>query len=339
MLAPIVLFNVAFYHSIMVDGSEDGLRVAFLGNDPWSVPPLEALGASRHQVVAVLTRSPRPAGRGHKPRATPVADAARRLGLPLHEVETVKDGSGFEALAAPRPDALAVVAYGEILPAAVLAAARWPVNLHFSLLPELRGAAPVQRAILNGLARTGATTILMDEGMDTGDVVRRRATDVEEGETAGELGLRLAGIGGEVLVETLDALAAGEAKPEPQDGARASFAPKLSPQERVIDWSKPGPEIVRRVRAFSPEPGAMTRFRGRGLKILQAGLGTHRGPMGWSGPAMAVPMRAGERDWLGVGAAAGGLVLLGEVVPEGRRPMSGAEFARGARIRPGERLG
>src|SRR5437667_301649 len=170
------------------------MRVAFLGNAEWSVPPLEALAGSSHRTSAVVTRAPRPAGRGGRPRATPVAEAARRLNLPLREVETVKGGAGFEALLASRPDALAMVAYGEILPKAVLDLPRIaPVNVHFSLLPELRGAAPVQRAILDGLVVTGVTTIRMDEGMDTGPILLRAEEPIDPEDDAGSLGDRLAG--------------------------------------------------------------------------------------------------------------------------------------------------
>jgi methionyl-tRNA formyltransferase len=151
------------------------VRVTFLGNDRWSVPSLEALAASAHQVVGVVTAESKPAGRGNRSTPTPIATAARELDLPLHEVETVRTGAGFDALVASSPDVVAVVAYGEILPSEVLAVPTLaPVNLHFSLLPELRGASPVQRALSLGLERTGVTTIVMDEGLDTGPAILQR---------------------------------------------------------------------------------------------------------------------------------------------------------------------
>ena len=186
------------------------LRVVFLGNDPWSVPPLEALAASPHRPELVITRAPKPAGRGSKLTPTAVAEAARRLDLPLAETETVRRGPGFDALAAASPDVLIVVAYGEILPDAVLELPDIaPVNLHFSLLPELRGASPVQQALLLGLPRTGVTTMVMDAGLDTGPVLLQRDEPVLDTDDAGSLGERLAAIGGDLLVETLDGLARG----------------------------------------------------------------------------------------------------------------------------------
>ncbi|HXF72022.1 MAG TPA: methionyl-tRNA formyltransferase [Actinomycetota bacterium] len=313
-----------------------GLRVAFLGNDRWSVPSLEALAASRHRVALVVTRPPRPGRRGGGPVPTPVAEAARALGLPLLETPTVRSGPGLEGLRAAAPDVLVVVAYGEILPAEVLGLApRGAVNVHFSLLPELRGAAPVQHAILQGLPRTGVTTMLMDEGLDTGPVLLRAEEPVRADDDAGSLGARLAALGGRLLVETLDRLERGELEPRPQDEARASYAPKLPPELRRIDWTAPAERIVRVIRALSPEPGAVTRFRGRTLKVLRAAAERAGAP--------ADPSRAGEvvaGDGGGPVVAAGrGAVRLLEVAPEGRPRMSGADFARGYRPAPGERLG
>ena len=211
------------------------LRIAFLGNDRWSVPSLRAIADSAHEVVAVMTAARRPAGRGNELRATPVADAAAEAGLSLHEVETVTSGPGADALAASAPDLLIVVAYGEILPQVVLdLPALAPVNLHFSLLPELRGASPVQTALLEGRDETGVTTIVMDAGIDTGPVILRRAEAIERRDDAGSLGDRLAAIGAEVLVETADLFAEGAAEPRPQDEAAATFTRRLGADDRVL---------------------------------------------------------------------------------------------------------
>jgi methionyl-tRNA formyltransferase len=307
------------------------MLVAFLGNDRWSVPSLEALVGSSHRVVAVLTRVPRPAGRGGKLRPTPVAEAARRLGQPLSEVETVKGGPGLEMLQSRTPDVLAVVAYGEILPTHVLEVPREaPVNVHFSLLPALRGADPVRRAILEELDVTGVTTIRMDEGMDTGPILLQVEERIAAGEDAGSLGDRLAIVGGRLLVETLDRLDAGELTPRPQDQELASFAPKLRPEEEWIDWTEDSAEVHRRVRALSPEPGARTRFRGKVLKVFRVGIVEASGPPG----ALLKPLGTTP-----VVAARSGAVALEWVTPEGSRPMSGEDFARGHRPEPGERLG
>jgi len=306
------------------------LRVAFLGNDVWSVPSLEALAESRHEVALVLTRVPRPARRGSRLAPTPVADAARRLGVPLAEVETVKAGEGFERLTESAPDVLVVVAYGEILPPAVLeVAAVAPVNLHFSMLPTLRGASPVQTALLRGLEQTGVTTIVMDAGLDTGPILLQRTEPIRPDDDAGSLGARLAETGARLLVESVDLLAAGPVAPAPQDDAQATFAPKLGPQDRRIDWSAPARAIANLVRALAPEPAAATTFRGEQLKVFRAALVEASGDPG--------AVVEASKDGFVVGTGGGGLRPL-ELAPAGRRRMSAAEFVRGYRPAPGERL-
>ena len=313
------------------------MRVVFLGNAPWSVPPLEAVARSGHEVPMVVTRAPRPGGRGNRPIPTPVAEAARGLGLAVEEVETVKTGLGFQALIQAHPDVLAVVAYGEIVPKAVLEVPRVaPVNVHFSLLPKLRGAAPVQRAILEGLDVTGVTTIRMDEGMDTGPILLQAEESILPEDDAGSLGDRLAQLGGRLLVETLDGLAAGTIEERPQDDAAATYAPKLKPGDRVIDWAKPADEIIRLVRATAPEPAAVTTFRGNGLRVLRASWRHYHHPVSHS-PLPGSVMVASKEGLAVVGG--GVMVWLHEVQPEGRKRMSGAEFVRGYRPQPGERLG
>jgi methionyl-tRNA formyltransferase len=324
------------------------MRVVFLGNSPLSVPSLEAIASSGHVVSRVVTRVPRPAGRGSTPRATAVAESARRLGLPLAEVETVRGGSGFDTVAEQPCDVLAVVAYGEILPATVLdLPAVGPVNVHFSLLPALRGAAPVQRAILEGLAVTGVTTIRMDEGMDTGPILLQKEEAIRPDDDAGTLGGRLAEVGGGLLVQTIDRLEAGAVAPRAQDHDRATYAPKLRPEDRIIDWTRPASAVVRQVRAMAPAPGATTMFRGRFLKVLRSleasGESAHRDAepeRAERSDAQILPGRvlvAGKRG-LTVAAGEGALWLI-EVAPEGRGRMSGPDFVRGYRPHAGEILG
>jgi methionyl-tRNA formyltransferase len=307
------------------------MRVAFLGNDLWSVPSMRSVAASRHDLAVVLTRVPRPAGRGRSPRPTAVARAARDLSLPLREVETVRVGPGLDALREVTPDVLAVVAYGEILPTDVLEAPRVaPVNVHFSLLPRLRGADPVRRAILEGLELTGVTTLRMDEGLDTGPVLLQMEESIRGDDDAGELGGRLAERGGGLLIETLDRLEAGSIEERPQDDSIATMAPKLRPDEEWIDWSEEARAVVRRIRALSPEPGARTRDGDSVLKILRA---TPTEGEGKPGDVVGSTKRS-------VAVAAGtGAVILAEVVPEGRRRMRGEEWARGRRLRVGDHLG
>jgi methionyl-tRNA formyltransferase len=306
------------------------VRVAYLGNDRRSVPPLRALLGSRHEVVLVITRDPRPAGRGGRERATVVADAARDRGLPLLETPTVKGGEGLDRLRAAGSDALVVVAYGEILPAEVLAIPRIaPLNVHFSLLPTLRGADPVRRAILEGLDRTGVTTIRMDEGMDTGPILLQVEEPIRDEDDAGSLGARLAEVGGGLLVETLDGLEAGTVQERPQRGV-ATVAPKLRPEEEWIDWTEPAEVVWRRVRALAPDPGVRTRYRGRVVKVARV-----RPDRGEGRPGTVVEVSK-HRLIVGCGR---GAVTLEHVVPEGRTGMSGPEFARGRGVAIGDRFG
>jgi methionyl-tRNA formyltransferase len=315
------------------------MRVAFLGNDPWSVPTLHALSAASDVDVAlVVTNPPRPAGRGSRLTPTAVADAAEAAGLPLLEVAGVKTGEGFVALDALEPDVLVVVAYGEILTPDVLdIPVLGAVNVHFSLLPRWRGAAPVQRAILEGDTTTGVTVMLMDEGMDTGPVLATVETAIATDEDAGSLGARLAELGGPLLVATLRRLDEGSAEPRSQDAAAATYAPKLVPEEREIDWTQPADAIVRRIRAFAPDPGAVTTFRGGRLKLLAADvLPVQAGIL----PVAPIPGRpAVDEERSPIVGTSRDLVRLLEVAPAGRKRMNAADWARGARLQPDERLG
>jgi methionyl-tRNA formyltransferase len=307
------------------------LRIAFLGNDRWSVPSLRAIAGSNHDVVAVITAAPKPAGRGNELRPTPVAEAAREAGLPLHEVETVKVGPGADALASSAPDLLVVVAYGEILPQAALGLpAIAPVNLHFSLLPEFRGASPVQTALLEGRVETGVTTIVMDAGMDTGPVILQRVEPIEPGDDAGSLGDRLASIGAQVLVETADLFANDAVEPRPQDEAAATFTKLLAAEDRVLRWGEPARDLVNRTRAMAPEPGASARFRGEDLKILRAE----------AVPAVGEPGTIVDASKHGFVVATGedGFRAI-ELAPAGRRRMGASDFVNGYRPAVGERLG
>ena len=315
------------------------MRVAFLGNDPWSVPPLRALAnATDIEVELVLTNPPRPAGRGSQLTPTAVADEARSADLPLLEVDRVREGPGFDALDALEPDAIVVVAYGEILTPDVLDIPRLgAVNVHFSLLPRWRGAAPVQRAILEGEEVTGVTVVLMDEGMDTGPVLATLETAIGPEEDAGSLGTRLAELGASLLIETLRGFDEGSIEPRSQEHAGATYAPKLLPDERTLDWRQPADAIVRRVRAFAPDPGAVTTFREGRLKVL--GARPVPGPGGWMLVDAPVPGEVLEGDGHPQVRAWPGVVELLAVGPAGRKRMSGEEWARGAKIQRGERLG
>jgi len=309
------------------------VRVAFLGNDDRSVGPLAALASAGPavEVALVLTRDPRPGRRGAEPVPTPVAELARARGLPLVEAPTVRSGRGLDRLRAARADVLAVVAYGELLTPEVLTIAPLgAVNLHLSLLPRWRGAAPVQRAIMAGDAVTGVTTMLMDRGLDTGPVLQRLEEAVRPEDDAGSLGSRLAELGAPLLRSSIEGLAAGTVTPRAQVGAPTS-APKLTDEDRPIAWSEDAAAIVRRIRALSPTPGAVTTVAESAVKVLRAEEAG--APTQGAGVVVAI-----EGPGLVVGAGSGTVRLL-EVVPSGRRRMSGADLARGWRLAPGDELG
>jgi methionyl-tRNA formyltransferase len=311
---------------------DDRIRVVFLGNDAWSVPPLIALvdAAPRIEVVLVATRHPRPGRRGSGPVPTPVGELARRRGLPLLETPTVRTGSGAARLRDAGADLLVVVAYGELLPPEVLRLASiGAMNLHFSLLPRWRGAAPVQHAILAGDETTGVTTMMMDEGLDTGPILEQWEEAIRPDDDAGSLGARLSTIGGALLIGSIERLVEGSVVARAQTGTPTT-APRLTAPDRALDWSEDAEALVRRIRALAPVPGATTRFRGAPLKVLRAE------PVVGSGPAGV--LSTVDREGVVVAAGRGAVRLL-EVAPAGRPRMSGADLARGSRLEPGERLG
>lgn len=316
----------------------DRVRVLFLGNDAWSVPTLETLaGAPDVDLATAITNPPRPAGRGSRLRPTAVAEAGARLAVPVLEADGVRSGPGRAAVDRLEPDAMVVVAYGELLTPEVLHVPRLgTVNLHLSLLPRWRGAAPVQRAIMEGDELTGVSVMLLDEGLDTGPVLDRAEVVVGD-DDAGTLGQRLAMLGAPMVVESLRRLEAGTARLTAQDDAAATYAAKITAAERTIDWRHPAVSVVRRVRALAPDPGATTTFRDAPLKVLRAEARTPgiEGPLAQVGGLGAIDL---DPDGVPtVAAAEGKRVALLEVGPAGRARMSGADWARGARPQPGER--
>ena len=311
------------------------VRVAFLGNDPWSVPALEAIAAEPDlEPVVIVTNPPKPAGRGSRPTRTAVADLAERIGLPLVEADGIRAGPGYEALLATTADVLVVVAYGHLLSREALELyPRGAINLHFSLLPRWRGAAPVQHALLAGDASTGVTVMRMDEGLDTGPILNQLVEEIRSDDDAGTLGARLAHDGAMLLVGVLRMLPHGGVPARAQDERLATRAPRLGPDDRTIAWTAPADRIIRLVRALAPEPGASTRFRGEPLKVLAAAEDHDPTSAGQPGQIVA----ADDRGVL-VATGSGGIRLV-DVAPAGRRRMSAAAWARGARFGPDERLG
>jgi methionyl-tRNA formyltransferase len=308
------------------------VRVVFMGSGRFAVPSLVALLDAGHDVAAVLTQPDREQGRGRKLLPPPLKPAALERGLTVLQPERLRHPALLSRLRETAAELHVVVAYGRILPPEMLAIpALGNVNVHGSLLPRYRGAAPIAWAIVNGEAETGVTTMLLDAGMDTGPTLLHRATAIGPEETAGELEPRLAAIGGSLLVETLQALHEGRVVPQPQDPRLASYAPLLTKEHGRIDWGLAAPAVERRIRGFQPWPGAFTHSDGRLLKLLKARV--EAGRAGGPGTLLAV-------DGNGILVACGesSALRLTELQPESRRGMSAAAFAAGARLRAGDRF-
>lgn len=308
------------------------MRLLFAGTPAAALPALQAVAQSRHELVAVLTRPPAAAGRGRTLTQSPVAQWAQTAGVPVLAPPSPRDPTFLAELSAFGPECVPVVAYGALVPPAALAVPThgW-VNLHFSVLPAWRGAAPVQHAVLAGDDVTGATTFRLDEGLDTGPVYGVVTDAITATDTAGDLLERLATAGARLLVATLYGIEDGTLVPVPQPVDGVSYAPKLVPSDARVSWSAPALRVDRLVRATTPEPGAWTELRG-----TRVGLGPVR---------VAEPdeehLDPGEllvtkaRVLVGTGSRP---VVLGEVRPHGRRAMSAADWARGLRLGPGERF-
>jgi len=307
------------------------VRLIFLGTPEFAVPTLEGVVAAGHQIAAVLTQPDRPKGRGRELVAPPVKEAALRLGLAVHQPERIRPPEVAGFLKELRPEAMVVVGYGKILPQPIIdIAPRGIVNVHASLLPEYRGAAPIQWAIANGETRTGVTTMRIDAGLDTGDILLQAETAIGPDETAMELGPRLARIGAELLVETLTRLAEGTLVGLAQDSTRASFAPVLRKEDGWIDWTRTAAEVYNRIRGFLPWPGSATRFREHRLQVWRARVGGEvAGPPG---------SLRGAKGRLFASCGGSTSLELVEVQMEGKRRMSAAHFLNGYQLGENEKL-
>jgi methionyl-tRNA formyltransferase len=307
------------------------MRVVFAGTPEVAVPALQAVAASRHELVAVVTRPDAPAGRGRRLVASPVARKAEELGVPVLKPQHPRDHDFVDALRELRPDCCPVVAYGALLPRSVLDIPPhgW-VNLHFSVLPAWRGAAPVQHAIWAGDEVTGATTFRLVEELDAGPTFGLMTQTLRPDDTAGDLLERLAEGGAGLLVQTLDGIEDGtlEARDQPADGI--SFAPKITVEDARVDWTEPAIAVDRRVRACTPAPGAWSTFHGERIKL---------GPVRPVGRERLAPgLLEVTRNAVFVGTATGP-VQLGRVKAHGRKEMEAADWARGARLETGACLG
>lgn len=308
------------------------MRLVFLGSGVFAIPCFEALLAAGHEVAALVTQPDKEKGRGRELAPPPLKPVAVAHGVPVLQPRRVREPEALASLQALAPRLQVVVAYGQILPRAVLdVAPLGTINVHASLLPRYRGAAPIQWAIARGETETGVTTMRLDEGLDTGPLLLARSTPIGGEETAAELQARLATLGAGLLLETVAGLEAGRLEPRPQDPALASLAPILHKEEGRIDWSQPATTIHQRLRGFTPWPGAFTTWRGQTLKVLRArvladGAGDAGRIAGTADEALVVACGHGTR-----------LGLL-ELQLEGRRRVSGVAFAAGARPTPDARF-
>jgi methionyl-tRNA formyltransferase len=307
-------------------------NLVFCGTPAFAVPTLEKLVNAGFPVSLVVTQPDKPRGRGMEVALSPVKHRALELGLPVIQPERIKNNVGFRTqLSALEPQTIIVVGYGRLIPPWMIdLPPLGNLNLHASLLPKYRGAAPIQWAIANGETQTGVTTMRIDIGLDTGDILLQKEISIAPSDTAETLAPRLAAVGADLMVETLRGLQARTIHPRPQDHAKATMAPILKKEDGQIDFRRPAAEILNRLRGFQPWPGAFTTFRGKNLHVWDAASLQRALPMG----QLLV-----EADRLFVGCGAGNALQLLEVQPEGKKRMPARDFVHGYRPSTGERLG
>ncbi len=297
------------------------MRVLFMGTSDFAVPALKALPSSGYSVTLVVTQPDRPAGRGLELKASPVKKAAEELGLPLFQPEKIRTPEAVEAVKKTEPDVIVVAAYGQILPPSILQIPKLAcLNIHGSILPKYRGAAPIHYAVMAGDKETGVTLMHMNEKMDEGDILLIKKTPMGPGETTGEVHDRLALLGAEGLLESLKLLAKGNAPRQVQDPSQASYAPSIKREFCKLDWNSPASRLFNRIRGLSPWPGAETSWKGMELKIYKAALDDRKGK---PGEVLEV-----SKEGILVGAGVGS-VRLKEIQPPGKRRMPAYDFTLG----------
>ncbi|MFH1873752.1 MAG: methionyl-tRNA formyltransferase [Pseudomonadota bacterium] len=307
------------------------MKIVFMGSPAFALPCIRALKERKHDILAVFTQPDKPAGRGLKLQACPVATFARESDLELFQPKTLRSPEIQNKLKKLNPDLIVVVAYGKYLPAEVLQLPKYGcINVHASLLPKYRGAAPINWAIINGEAETGITTMLLNEEMDAGDMLLKRKTNIEPEETAQDIHDRLAKIGAELLLETVLLIEQQKLQPVFQNHTQASLAPKLKKQDGVIDWQKGAVQLKNQIRGTLPWPVSFTHYQGKTLRIFKAEA-VHDNPEEQPGTVVRTD------DELGVATGFGTLYLL-EVQLEGKRRMRIEEFLKGHKIQVGEKL-
>jgi methionyl-tRNA formyltransferase len=310
------------------------MRILFCGTPQFAVPTLKHLLVQpEFEILAVITQPDRPRGRGHEVSFASVKEAALAAQLPVHQPEKIRAPEVQELLQSYSPDFIVIIAYGQIIPAHLLTIPKFGwINLHASLLPNYRGAAPINWAIVNGESRTGLTIMRIDAGMDTGDILLQRAFEIDAKETALELSTRLSEAGAPLMAETLRGLAAGKITPRPQDHSRASLAPMLKRDDGRIDWNRTAQEIYNRMRGFAPWPGAYTAFRSQTCHVWGEPVSNEKN----DAPAGTLLL---EKSSLHVVCGGTTVLRLLAVKVEGRKRVSASEFANGARLKSGERFG
>jgi methionyl-tRNA formyltransferase len=311
-----------------------GMKLVFCGTPQFAVPSLERLAAAGFQIQLVVTQPDRPVGRGLELAAPPVKQSALKLDLPVVQPEKIKKNEEFQAqIKSLQPDAIIVVGYGRIIPPWMLELPRYGnINVHASLLPKYRGAAPVQWAIANGEKITGVTTMLLNEGLDTGDILLQREMAIADEDTAVTLAPRLAEMGADLLVETLRDLEQGKIAPTPQEHSQATLAPILAKEDGLVDFNRTAREIQNRLRGFQPWPGAYTRFREKNLKLVAAK------PVSALAALTPAELRV-EGEKLLAGCGGGTTLELIQIQLEGKKAMTARQFVNGYRPVKGERLG
>ena len=311
-------------------------RLVFAGTSSFAVPVLQALFEKSYPIVGVATQPDKPAGRGQTLQPPPVKVKALELGLPVYQPASVKNEEARNLFSTLAPELLVVVAYGKLLPPWLLDLPRYgAVNLHGSLLPKYRGAAPIQWAVATGESETGVCTMRLDEGLDTGPVYACEKTPIDPNESIQQLSSRLASLGADLMIRTLEGIFENTLQPMPQDHSRATLAPILTKQDGIIDWRLPARAIHNRVRAFNPWPGTRTQFRGEPCKILKTRL---REGASDALPGTLISSPAGER-FLAVVCGDSALLEVLELQLPNRKPQSGMDFVNGFRVAPGEKLG
>ena len=308
------------------------MRVIFLGTPAFAVPSLQALVSADHQVLAVFTQPDRPKGRGNQLAESPVKIAAQKIGLPVYQPERIRRPEAVEQLRSLAANLMVVVGYGQIIPQNIIDLPPYGIlNVHGSLLPKYRGAAPIQWAIANGEKQTGVTIMQIDAGLDTGDMLLKASVEIAPDERAPELSDRLATLGADLLIETIKQMETGCARREKQDNSQASLAPILRKEDGRIDWQRPAQEIYNRLRGFDPWPGAYTTFRQQPLAITQA---TPKGHATVEPGAVEV-----EKRRLLVGCGDSTALELLEVQPSGKKRMPAEAFINGYKPASSERMG